>query len=115
MDDGIYCPCGWSCHQREDGSDSPCSFDCIGHDPLILRADRDRLAGLVEIERTANKVTENHNHFDCAAAMAQKDIEIARLADLRDELQASLRVQAEDHAHRLADLLAEMPRDGDNP
>lgn len=33
-------------------------------------AERDLL-----IERTANRVTENHNHFDCAAEMAKLRIE----------------------------------------
>jgi hypothetical protein len=38
-----------------------------------------RLQRELEVERTANKITENHNHFDCAAAMAKKDVEIRRL------------------------------------
>ena len=40
----------------------------------------------LDLEKTANHITENHNHFDCAVAMARKDVEIATLKAEIDRL-----------------------------
>jgi hypothetical protein len=43
----------------------------------------ERLKTMLDLEQTANRITENHNHFDWAAAMARKDAEIAALKSQR--------------------------------
>lgn len=57
--EAIYCPCGWSCHQRE--SDHPCSLGCVEHDPRILQAEVDRLRA----ERDAAIDTLRHVVAEC--------------------------------------------------
>ena len=63
-------------------SSDPCS-ECDGYEVVIvdgeevhcqtcsLRAEVQRLRAELAAERTANRITESHNHFDCAAHMAR--------------------------------------------
>jgi hypothetical protein len=40
----------------------------------------ERLQAELDVERTANRITENHNHFDCAAELSRLRCENERLA-----------------------------------
>ncbi len=50
-----------------------------------LRAEVERLRAELDVERTANRITENHNHFDCAAELSRLRCENERLAGGRRE------------------------------
>jgi hypothetical protein len=76
---------GWS-----DDAIGPSEARMIAMNERLLEENA-RLQRELEVERTANKITENHNHFDCAVAMAKNDIAINQVVEAYRALDPQMR------------------------
>jgi hypothetical protein len=81
-------------------------YDPVFGDEVELVALLGALADEIERLRAALAVKDNHDHFDCAAAMAKKDIEIKQLrAAIRHFYLYASRSELEDRPDWVQDIV----------
>ncbi len=56
----------------------------LAEDVVVAKnAEMERLRLELEVERTANRITENHNHLDCAVELSRLRLEIEQLRGIQ--------------------------------